>query len=241
MMTTGVYPSLPNSTSIRALRFEVLPDKNEIRGQLVTIDLEDEHHPKYEALSYAWGDPSPITYATFVEYDLQVGIAQNLADGLARLHKDGQSEPIWIDAVCIDQRDLEERSQQVQMMGRIYGEATQVKIWLGLSDEEMTAAAFARLKQCANPLDDSSDGRETLENMGGLANFKATSVWSNSMLTFVTDLDFQISALNALFGKSWFRRLWVVQEVWFGRELTFRAGAKLFMEYDILCRGFFFL
>jgi hypothetical protein len=38
---------------------------------------------------------------------------------------------MWIDAICIDQSDLQEKNQQVHMMGRIYQEASCTDIWLG--------------------------------------------------------------------------------------------------------------
>lgn len=84
-MTSGTYPPLPNSTSIRALRFELLPSKSEIRGLLTLIDLDDENRAEYEALSYAWGDATPVACTTFAEFGLTIGIAQNLTDGLKRL------------------------------------------------------------------------------------------------------------------------------------------------------------
>lgn len=37
----------------------------------------------------------------------------------------------WIDALCINQQDIEERIQQIQIMGKIHSSADQVLIWLG--------------------------------------------------------------------------------------------------------------
>lgn len=112
-MTTSVYPPLPTSTSIRTLSFDVLPDSNEVRGWFTIIDLDDENHASYEALSYAWGDPAPVTQLLFDESGLKIGISQNLADGLARLHRDNRTEFIWIDAICIDKLNVKGQNQQV--------------------------------------------------------------------------------------------------------------------------------
>jgi len=54
----------------------VLPDGKEIRGFFTIVDLDGKDHAEYEALSYAWGDPTPVTHAKFDEHDLTIGIAQ---------------------------------------------------------------------------------------------------------------------------------------------------------------------
>lgn len=91
-MATEGYPPLPTPTSIRALSFEVLAGSNEVHSQFTIIDLDDEYYAKYEALSYSWGDLTLVTQIAFDESGLKIGIAQKLADGLARLSKDGQAD-----------------------------------------------------------------------------------------------------------------------------------------------------
>lgn len=43
-------------------------------------------------------------------------------------------EPIWIDALCINQEELPEKGRQVAMMKDIYKHANEVRIWLGKLD-----------------------------------------------------------------------------------------------------------
>jgi len=47
---------------------------------------------------------------------------------------------LWVDAVCIDQSDVEEKSHQVALMPEIYFTATKVLCWLGTSTPETTLA-----------------------------------------------------------------------------------------------------
>jgi hypothetical protein len=243
-MTTSSYPKLPNSTSIRTLRFEIVPESRDIRGSFTIIDLADKHHLNYEALSYAWGNPTPVTQAGIEQHDLKIGIAQNLADGLARLRRDGQTELIWIDAICIDQRNVEERNQQVRLMDRVYSQAVQVKVWLGLDTDDSILRAFNVLKQCANPLKDDSNGKTTFEAMGSFERFKITPEWDAAMQDLQLSLreDGKPDAstwMESTFQKPWFTRLWVVQEVFLAKQLSVVAGAAATIDFDILCRGTF--
>jgi hypothetical protein len=49
-----------------------------------------------------------------------------------------QSGFLWIDAICINQSDNEEKSQQVRLMGEIYSKAEVVRVWLGPSTEDVS-------------------------------------------------------------------------------------------------------
>ncbi|KAI1329862.1 heterokaryon incompatibility protein-domain-containing protein [Xylariaceae sp. FL0255] len=43
-------------------------------------------------------------------------------------------QPFWVDALCINQDDLDERADQVKLMRNIYQKASTTKIWLGKGD-----------------------------------------------------------------------------------------------------------
>ncbi|KAK4501054.1 hypothetical protein PRZ48_006860 [Zasmidium cellare] len=82
--------------------------------------------PEYVALSYAWGDPG-VTAPTIINDELvQVNLAAALKELASR-----RISLVWIDALCINQSDLYERSHQVSRMGQIYATATKVVAWLG--------------------------------------------------------------------------------------------------------------
>ena len=91
--------------------------------------------PKYNALSYVWGGTRK-THKIIVNSQ-QAAVTESLYDALCSLRsilmKEGWSvaKPLWVDAICINQTDKQERSEQVLVMGRIYGEAWKVFIFLG--------------------------------------------------------------------------------------------------------------
>ncbi|CAN9453286.1 unnamed protein product [Alternaria alternata] len=112
------------------------------RFTVISIDGED----KFDALSYMWGDASPVNKIVFD--GAAIRIAWNLARALEYLRDQQGSEvrKIWIDAVCINQKDEKERGHQVVMMRSIYSKADCVRIWINEPDLEEESEAVAALK-----------------------------------------------------------------------------------------------
>ncbi|KAJ4991558.1 heterokaryon incompatibility protein [Stagonosporopsis vannaccii] len=117
---------------IRLLHLEPAPFADDIKVRLETVSLDDV--PNYEALSYAWGTmPSPLPVLVDVCHFLT--ITENLDWALRCLRYRSQyNRVLWIDALCINQNDLEERKHQVQLMRDIYRSASDVVIWLGADE-----------------------------------------------------------------------------------------------------------
>ena len=87
----------------------------------------------YEALSYVWGDAATLR-------PLQCGgpknngiiyVTENCLSAIRRLRRETETRVVWIDAICINQRDLQERSAQVDLMPDIYSQAEDVLVYLG--------------------------------------------------------------------------------------------------------------
>ncbi|KXL50262.1 hypothetical protein M433DRAFT_84197 [Acidomyces richmondensis BFW] len=117
---------------IRLLKIKPSYDENTpISCEITVSSLEDE--PSYSALSYCWGPENPTTFVTINGSD--VGIRPNLAAALRHLRYTGDAitTPIWIDALCINQQDINERNSQVAIMRSIYLSAQEIHIWLGNS------------------------------------------------------------------------------------------------------------
>ncbi|KAG0647087.1 Heterokaryon incompatibility protein [Hyphodiscus hymeniophilus] len=115
-----------------------------LRGSLKPYYLSISSHPRakrlvrsvrlptFFALSYAWGDPAR-THEILIDGKKQ-GITENLYNALRDLQRDGIGDiKVWADAICINQDDLGERSDQVFLMREIYHSAAEVRIWLGPS------------------------------------------------------------------------------------------------------------
>ena len=95
-------------------------------------------HYCYKALSYIWGPEKP-THTIEVD-DCAFEVRENLWHFLCRAQTAFFNEAIFIDAICIDQTDVPERSKQVQLMSNIYEGAALVLSWLGEGDPVIEAA-----------------------------------------------------------------------------------------------------
>ncbi|KAK0745839.1 heterokaryon incompatibility protein-domain-containing protein [Schizothecium vesticola] len=120
---------------IRVLVVEPGPAEADICGRFESVTLAQplgDDKSGYHALSYYWGPPSetvPISINACGQ-TRHVGVSQTLHRALRRLRDSNECLRIWVDALCINQDDLEERAAQVAMMGSIYTQAQRVHVWL---------------------------------------------------------------------------------------------------------------
>jgi hypothetical protein len=91
---------------------------------LCAFDLIDH----YTALSYVWGDANDLR--TISVNDRPMGITTNLHSALLHLRDTTRPSRLWVDAVCINQHNDQEKSHQVGMMGKIYAGANHTIIYL---------------------------------------------------------------------------------------------------------------
>jgi hypothetical protein len=108
------------------------------------IETPDWDHPLgedpvYEVLSYTWGT-SDATEDISVDENKTLAIRVNLAIALRYLRLETELRTLWIDAICIDQNNVEEKNVQVPYMTQIYREASCVQIWLGESSYDSDRA-----------------------------------------------------------------------------------------------------
>lgn len=105
----------------RSIRVVRLNDQSPI-GLGVELELRvvdfDAVSVDYTALSYMWGDPKQTACVLIDNYPME--ITRNLCAFLSEMQSQRRCEWFWIDALCINQTDDEEKSHQVQMMGEIY-------------------------------------------------------------------------------------------------------------------------
>jgi hypothetical protein len=85
----------------------------------------------YEALSYVWGERDFSATLRLQDGVKMMKITPNLAEALRRLRHTDQPRTLWVDQICMNQNDDQEKAQQVSMMARIYESAKQVLVWLG--------------------------------------------------------------------------------------------------------------
>lgn len=138
-------PLLPGR--IRLLR--ILPhedDKARIRCELFQYSLQDSgrRSDPYDALSYVWGDPAEIRSISVREpnstTEHNICVTENLYGVLSRLRYRNFERIVWVDALCINQKDEREKEKQIQSMANIYGQASCVVVWLGQSANDSEKA-----------------------------------------------------------------------------------------------------
>ncbi|KAJ4299110.1 hypothetical protein N0V90_004354 [Kalmusia sp. IMI 367209] len=179
--------------------------------------------PSFEALSYVWGRPTP---AVEVLCDGEpISIQPELASALSRLRLQQHTRIVWADAICINQNDVEERNNQVSLMGSIYPSATRVIVWLGPADPEHTETAL-----------------EVIEIIGAACMFKQYARKIVSSDEKIRDLFDRIiksltpaicACLGELFKRPWFSRIWCVQEIRLARDALVLCG-----EYEVTWERF---
>ena len=169
---------------------------------------------KYEALSYYWGtepESCEITIRNLKPKKISTSsrkwqrvkeqiklekfhVRPNLYAALSQFREQNRDIVLWVDALCINQEDEIEKTQQVRKMARIYGKAHRVLIWLG-----------AGSKRCEEAL-------IFIDEILDLASFDALATDEKSPPKW--------AALVELMRCEWFSRRWVVQELALAKDAT---------------------
>ncbi|ETI21401.1 hypothetical protein G647_07748 [Cladophialophora carrionii CBS 160.54] len=134
------WQPLPHPTkNIRLI--ELLSAKSKdapIQLKLATYSING-YCPSYEAISYTWGDAVDEEEIIMGGEDGQssrkLRVRKNLYDCLKRLRQTTSARYLWVDAICIDQRNNDEKGAQVSIMGKIFSGAERVLVWLGEVDD----------------------------------------------------------------------------------------------------------
>ncbi|RAH52185.1 HET domain protein [Aspergillus piperis CBS 112811] len=197
----------PNSTRlVRLLPSE--KDDTPIRCELFTYILPESTGRKhlYEALSYVWGSQSETHTITVNGCELHV--TRNLYTALIHLRDNQLERILWIDAICINQEDDDEKSEQIPLMRSIYAQADRVVVWLGeaMRDGDEALKTIQRWAAASIPCDD--------------------SLLDDSLL----------DPCSRLLQRDWFQRTWVLQEVGVARCISILCGS-VDINGHVFCEG----
>ncbi|KAH7064195.1 heterokaryon incompatibility protein-domain-containing protein [Paraphoma chrysanthemicola] len=225
-MSAPLYSRLPTRRHIRLLSLLPLSSGPEITVQ--TLNREIDSLPTYEALSYVWGDVTNTHSIKCNESHLTV--TECLHSALHHLRQPENARMMWIDAICINQDDLEERSFQVALMRDIYLRASAVIVWLGPNQEE-TEAAWETIQRISRDYehvldkqDEKVDWYSRME-MPDLDAPQLSSARSEDSPKMTSLYDVKVcSEVARLLRHPWFTRSWVVQEAACARHLFIRCG-----------------
>lgn len=133
-----VYSTLADPNNIRHITIRPSDDYN-TRIECTLFEVDRTSKPEYEALSYVWGAPGSTR--NILLNDKLIPIRENLEAALRQLRRRDSPRTMWIDAICIDQSNIQERTDQVQQMDKTYRNATGVVVWIG-RESNTTARLF---------------------------------------------------------------------------------------------------
>jgi hypothetical protein len=128
-MASSIYESFCGAWLIRLLEIHPYGDdcSSSIHCSLTETSFTEDL--KYVALSYTWG--SQETPCQIYVNDHEVHVGENLHMALCDLRLRDRSRIMWIDALCINQEDDEEKLFQIEQMDLVYSRATMVIAYLG--------------------------------------------------------------------------------------------------------------
>jgi len=170
---------------------------NIMEGDGLVLKDRDER-VEYLALSYYWGPRSFRRPLNVSKHDYP--IPENLFCALQRVRSWSQALYIWVDAVCINQHDVDERSLQVRTMLSKFQKARQVSVWLGECCGPSATAAGSLMSHGDDGL------RRQIE--------ACCSAHAQDLVKGVVEL----------LERPWFRRIWIRQEVWASQSLVVQCG-----------------
>ena len=221
------------SPSIRLLDLWASDSRDQpLRCTIRQVRLHDNADTsQYEAVSYCWDDPTQVDFVLCGE--ARLGIGANLGLLLRQIRRHDRLRTLWIDAICINQEDVDERNAQVAVMYHIYHRATQVLIWLGEPDPGLKwwdpKLAFNLASQLARLHDTQPDlDIRCMSLMRRRATRKCLGARPRQGKRFL--------ALRLSFTRPWLQRMWVVQEAACATGATILCG-EYEMSWHELMKG----
>ncbi|KAL9018891.1 MAG: hypothetical protein Q9185_003803 [Variospora sp. 1 TL-2023] len=170
---------------------------------LTVVDIEDTL--PYEALSYVWGRDL-ASCPLWCDGGL-IQIRPNLDTALRFLRLPSQARRLWVDAICIDQENVDERTREVQYMRLVYKYAARTIVWLGLKSPGIDE--IFRLAQVIAEIKDADR-----ESNGAMSQPGKVHLLELDIITEIFKANTEaVHRLTDFFNKDYFVRIWCVQEV----------------------------
>jgi hypothetical protein len=224
---------------LRLIRIDHGQENEKLRCIMHTYASDQWRYMTYQALSYTWGDGTRKAPISINGHDFLV--TTNLEDALRHLRCSTHSEstmqvPFWIDAICVNQEDSNERDAQARRMKSIYERAARVIIWLGKYNEPTDETLCLDLSRWhIDGVEENSEAMARsalvlavlLKEEGDLR--QRQKFQSPDILMRLEDCvhteNLQVWVqLWRLFHRPWFERLWIIQELAVSRKAIVRWG-----------------
>jgi hypothetical protein len=235
--TTYIYTPLRGPRYIRLLECTTDPVEQNFSEEL-TYSLVQYEIPisdttsTFEAISYTWGKHERVSALPIRNSIGQIGLTANLTEALPHMTSESHTKRLWIDQLCINQADNDEKAVQIGLMAEIYRRAKRVIVWLGSEDDNTQVCAqwLCEIDKVISTLDCAD--RITPGHVGYIADVRALFLRK----TFddpVTDPIFA-PAIQAFWRRPYFRRGWICQEFLLGQDLVCLAGSMSFTFQNLV-------
>lgn len=190
--STAHYPKLDaDAAQIRLIVLARGAPDSPINCIYRVVSLDDEGL-SYDTLSYVWRDENEAGTKPILVESKAASVTRSLFGALQQLRLVDCERTLWIDAICINQNDPGEKTQQVDMMCRIYGQCRQCNIWLGPLGETSLVDASLAIDTVAWIAGDMTDPPAFLQD--------------------VSQRRRAAEALSTFLTRPWWTRIWTVQE-----------------------------
>lgn len=223
----SIYEPLPEGGYIRTLVLQPGRYDDEI---VCALEIQSHTSDKsYSAISYVWGNANETTNIRC--NGLAVPITINLEHALRQFRSPVKTKRLWADALCINQRDDEEKGHQVSHMGEVYSNAKCVLIWLGFDVNDVAENCFTRIE-----IINDFFNHQFVENGYSpvdLPRLKAPYAIPVDRETW--------QQIHTLLHLPWFKRVWTIQECalatrcrvfWGPANISFASLVELSLWYS---------
>jgi hypothetical protein len=221
METPRIYSESLGTESLRLATITINSD--EVPSiTLKAFEFSSPTRPEFYALSYTWNPPYAGDPLRYTEEDMRdillngskFSVMPNLYDAFFQLHRSCPEMSFWIDALCINQSDLQERKFQVGIMDQIFGGASRVIVWLGKPTPkiELGLKTVERLAPVGLAVSKRLIREQKYHHTHSLEEMK--DAYGLEPLSFD-----EADALITLFESRWLARQWVIQEVALAKEI----------------------
>ncbi|KAF2165349.1 hypothetical protein M409DRAFT_24198 [Zasmidium cellare ATCC 36951] len=211
------HPVDSTKLEIRLLHIDTHPTDRagRIECRLEHVSLLDQPPNFYEAISWCWGDPTPRK--DIVLDGARFKVSMNAEEVIRHLCFEQGHAIVWLDAVCIDQSNIQERAEQVAIMKDVYPRAERVLVWLG---NNMDSSAEAAMESIDKILAQCSESAKTPED------YDSVFFYSDGRGRF-TRLELphcDWAAVETFFSAPLFVRVWFIQEVVLSKQASCFCG-----------------
>ncbi|KAK8075658.1 Heterokaryon incompatibility protein 6-OR allele [Apiospora hydei] len=225
-----LYEPLPRSDRhIRLLELKPGNPNDIVTAKLITHRLEDA--TDYEALSYTWGNPEE--HQTIQCNGVPIRVTPNLFNALLGLRDTKNEITLWVDAICINQQNVEERSHMVSQMPLIYASARRTVCWITSPLSQQAAGLLEDLEEIRNRLSNQRSCITTSDIYHSDYMITAKILEDSAKANWPQDTE-AWQHLNSFIQDVYFSRIWIIQDLVCSKSLVIKTPANG-VTWETLC------